>query len=216
MTEPGYHKSRNRRQRRSPLSSLSRQILSKPSPSSSPSLPSFHAISNSYCFPAEIPTWPSSGLTKHTKLSHNEALAHICKGAIGFEGYTVRNRHATTGRHWFYARAGNDESDEDGARELSSAMANMTLSLEVSNSAPDETVEQPSMIKLYGRLPGTISLNHWVSTSAASFKLNPCDYTRAADRDLDTSWIIRRLGVIQEGLETDVSDGNHALMAPIS
>ena len=71
---------------------------------------------------------------------------------------------------------------------------------------PWETLEQPSLAFAYGRIPGTVTLNHWLSLSSAMPHAIPLrDPGTPALRDVDLERIFRRLKEIEMGGEEEDS-----------
>lgn len=68
---------------------------------------------------------------------------------------------------------------------------------------PWETLEQPSMAFAYGKRPGTITLNHWVSKSSSFPQGIPLRDPGAPPRAVDLIVILDRLKELEQGLERD-------------
>ncbi|KXJ96987.1 hypothetical protein Micbo1qcDRAFT_4675 [Microdochium bolleyi] len=68
---------------------------------------------------------------------------------------------------------------------------------------PWETLEQPSMAFAYGKRPGTITLNHWVSKSSSFPTGIPLRDPGAPPRAVDLIVILDRLKELEHGLERD-------------
>ena len=82
----------------------------------------------------------------------------------------------------------------------------MSLALDgtMDGPMPWETLEQPSFVLFFGVVPGTITLNNWVSTLGSPLiKLHT--YLPTDTRDMALPSILERLSFAQYGLDPNVS-----------
>ena len=142
-------------------------------------------------------------------MRHAESL--ICRGAPVHTGHVRSIPHAPDHYFALYATSNvspySGKTTEDDSVDLHSVMAElMTMRLQGRRAArlPWETLEQPSLTFSYGRLPGTVTLNQWLSLSSAMPHAIPLrDPGVPALRDVDLTRIFRRLKEIEIGGDED-------------
>ncbi|KAK4155112.1 hypothetical protein C8A00DRAFT_42256 [Chaetomidium leptoderma] len=151
--------------------------------------------------------WPPSGMSSHEELNLGPAMQLISRGVPAFKGHKRPIPHASDHYYALFATAAGNRGDEtDAANPHDSMTQLMTLRLAESGPAtyPWETLEQPSYSFFFGKRPGTITLNHWVSLAGiapATIKLR--DDAGVAPREVDLETIFERLRELDRGLEDD-------------
>ncbi|KAH7040543.1 uncharacterized protein B0I36DRAFT_310954 [Microdochium trichocladiopsis] len=161
------------------------------------------------------------------------AMDLIARGVPAFKGHKRAIPHAQPADAYFAlytTAAGNHGEDSDAATLHDSMTALSTLkivtttaggggsgtggsvgnggtSAEKSSTSttiyPWETLEQPSMAFAYGKRPGTITLNHWVSKSSSFPSGIPLRDPGMPPRAVDLIVILDRLKELEHGLERD-------------
>jgi len=140
-------------------------------------------------------------------MRHAEAL--ICRGAPIHIGHLRNIPHAPDHYYALYATTSSDtrDSEEGDAVSLHGIMAElMTMRLTGRSPArlPWETLEQPSCAFSFGKSPGTVTLNQWVSLSSALPHAIPLrDPGVPSLREVDLTRIFKRLKEIEMGVEDD-------------
>jgi len=150
--------------------------------------------------------WPPRGMSADEELPPQHALELICRGASLHKGHKKAVPHAPDSYYTLYATSSGNRGAGSDAANLHDAMAQlMTLRMlgQGHASYPWETLEQPSCAFMYGRRPGTITLNHWASMASV---VPPAIALRDAGvepRPMDLFRIFERLKELQSGLEDD-------------
>ena len=153
--------------------------------------------------------WPPQGQTLRSKLSEEQAIALVRKGALCFAGSFSQASHIDTNHKRFYATA-----DVEGAENAATAFhhscylaADMSLVLlhHGGHVMPSETFEQqPSMISCFGQLPGTVTLNQYVSLVGRPPHRKPCPDHYVVPRHTAPILVLQRLHFLQGGLDHDL------------
>ncbi|KAL1841693.1 hypothetical protein VTJ49DRAFT_6732 [Mycothermus thermophilus] len=150
--------------------------------------------------------WPPSGMSSREELNLGPAMQFISRGVPAFKGHRRPIPHASDNYYALFATvAGNRGDETDSANQHDSMIQLMSLRLSESGPAtyPWETLEQPSYAFCYGKRPGTITLNHWVSLASS---LPPAIGLRdagVAPREISLEDIFARLKELDRGLEDD-------------
>ncbi|KAL2265684.1 hypothetical protein VTJ83DRAFT_6784 [Remersonia thermophila] len=150
--------------------------------------------------------WPPSGMSSREELNLGPAMQLISRGVPAFKGHRRAIPHASDSYYALFATiAGNRGDETDAANQHDSMIQLMTLRLSESGPAtyPWETLEQPSYAFCYGKRPGTVTLNHWVSMASS---LPPSIGLRdagVAPREISLEDIFVRLKELDRGLEDD-------------
>ncbi|AEO71663.1 uncharacterized protein THITE_2059279 [Thermothielavioides terrestris NRRL 8126] len=153
--------------------------------------------------------WPPSGMSSSEELNLGAAMQLISRGVPAFKGHKRPIPHANDHYYALFATvAGNRGDETDAANQHDTMTQFTTLRLAESGPAtyPWETLEQPSYAFCFGKRPGTITLNHWVSMASV---LPPAIALRdagVAPRDIDLEGIFARLKELDGGLEDDDED----------
>lgn len=161
-----------------------------------------------YPISLEATEWPPRGFTSDDELSEQQAKAYITAGVPIYSGFRVSIPHASQDYFALYATCEGVPGGTDSAKFYKPALSAMTLQIcgpEIANR-PWETLEQPSFAFCYGEIPGTITLNHWISMSS---RLKPTVALRdpgVKPREVDLATIIDRLICLETGFEEDDED----------
>ncbi|PKS12174.1 hypothetical protein jhhlp_001472 [Lomentospora prolificans] len=162
---------------------------------------------------APLTQWPPPGFSRQDDLTIGHAQALICRGAPIHIGHLRSIPHAPEHYYALYTTTSSDTRDreEDDAVSLHGIMAElMTMRLQGRSPArlPWETLEQPSCAFSFGKAPGTVTLNQWVSLSSALPHAIPLrDPGVPTLRDVDLARIFKRL----KGIEMGVDEDDHSM-----
>ncbi|KAK3946140.1 VTC domain-containing protein [Diplogelasinospora grovesii] len=158
--------------------------------------------------------WPPEGVSIDGELKLGPAMQLICKGVPAFKGHKRPIPHASDNYYALFATAAGNRGDETDAADRHDAMIQL-MSLTLANPGggsgshqnaatyPWETLEQPSMAFCFGRRPGTITLNHWVSMASVIPPAIALRDPGVAPREIDLEGIFERLKQLERGLEDD-------------
>lgn len=156
--------------------------------------------------------WPPPGIDPDEELTMRHAQSLICRGAPVHAGHVRGIPHAPDHYYALYATTTTSQGGrptDDDAVDLHAVMAELTtMRLQGRRAArlPWETLEQPSLAFAYGRMPGTVTLNHWLSLSSAMPHAIPLrDPGTPALREVDLERIFRRLKEMEMGGEEEDS-----------
>ncbi|KAK4167352.1 hypothetical protein QBC43DRAFT_140487 [Cladorrhinum sp. PSN259] len=153
--------------------------------------------------------WPPSGMSSREELSLGPAMQLISRGVPAFKGHKRPIAHASDHYYGLFATvAGNRGDETDAANQHDSMIQLMTLRLSGSglSTYPWETLEQPSQAFCFGRRPGTITLNHWVSLASSIPPSVSLRDPGVASREVDLETIFARIKDLEKGLEDDDED----------
>lgn len=153
--------------------------------------------------------WPPPGLSKEDSISHGKAIKLIASGAPIFKGRKRSVPHASKGYFTLYAvRKGGEDIGDDRQALFDDAFSASSFRMQGPGPAllPWETLEHPSMGFCYGRQPGTITLNHWVSLAGNPFPEIELRDPGIRPRYIEFSTILGRLIQLESGLEEDQED----------
>jgi hypothetical protein len=148
-------------------------------------------------------------MSSSEELNLGPAMQLISRGVPAFKGYKRPIPHVSDDYYALFATvAGNRGDETDAANQHDSMTQLMTLRLAESGPAtyPWETLEQPSYSFYFGKRPGTITLNQWVSLASVlppSMRLRD---SGVSPRDIDLETIFARLKELDRGLEDDDED----------
>ncbi|KAL2036656.1 hypothetical protein N7G274_010606 [Stereocaulon virgatum] len=153
--------------------------------------------------------WPPQGQTLRSKLSEEQAIALIRKGALYFAGSFFQASHIDTNHKRFYATADVEGAEHDATSFQPSCYHAAYMSLVLLHHGghvmPSETFEQqPSMISCFGQLPGTVTLNQYVSLVDRPLHRKPCPDHYVVPRHTAHILVLQRLHFLQGGLDHDV------------
>jgi hypothetical protein len=151
--------------------------------------------------------WPPSGISPRAELSLQHALSLIARGARMYEGHQRPVPHASDQHYALYATTatGTGASESDCANLHDSMVQLMTLRMQGPGypTYPWETLEQPSYAFCFGRSPGTITLNQWVSMASVLPSTISMRDSGVMPRPMTLERIFERLMELQSGLEDD-------------
>ncbi|AEO61916.1 hypothetical protein MYCTH_2312683 [Thermothelomyces thermophilus ATCC 42464] len=150
--------------------------------------------------------WPPSGMSSNEELNLGPAMQLISRGVPAFRGHKRAIPHAGDEFYALFATAAGNRGDEtDAANQHDSMTQLMTLRLARSGPAtyPWETLEQPSYSFCFGKRPGTITLNHWVSRASVIPPFKQMVNPGVAPREISLEGIFARLKELDRGLEDD-------------
>ncbi|KAM7200516.1 VTC domain containing protein [Naviculisporaceae sp. PSN 640] len=153
--------------------------------------------------------WPPSGMSSREELTLGPAMRLIARGVPAFRGHKKAIPHASEQYYALYATAAGNRGDDTDAANLHDSMVQlMTLRLLGSGQAtyPWETLEQPSYTFCFGKRPGTITLNHWVSMASAFPPTIALRDPGVMPREIELYHIFERLKSLERGLEDDDED----------
>lgn len=153
--------------------------------------------------------WPPSGMSSSEELNLGPAMQLISRGVPAFKGHKRAIPHASDHYYALFATvAGNRGDEADTVNHHDSMTQLMTLCLHESGPAtyPWETLEQPSYSFCFGKRPGTITLNHWVSLASVVPPSIALRDSGVAPREIDLESIFARLKELEGGLEDDDED----------
>lgn len=146
-------------------------------------------------------------MSAHDDISLRHAQSLICRGAPIHVGHVRGIPHAADHYYALYSTSSGNKSGDDDAASMHGLMAElMTMRLQGRSPSrfPWETLEQPSWAFSFGRLPGTVTLNHWVAMSSEMPHAIPLrDPGFPPLREVDLARIFKRLKEIETGLEDD-------------
>jgi hypothetical protein len=159
--------------------------------------------------PQALTEWPPRGYGRDESLSQVKAMDMIASGTPVFKGHKRSIAHASDEYYNLYAICeGVDMVGSDGGGTPYEPFDAWTLNLQGPSKAsyPWETLEQPSMAFYIGNIPGTVTLNHWVTLSG-----NPGPPIELRDpgvrpRSVELSTILERLIYLGRRLEEDHED----------
>ncbi|KAK7415597.1 hypothetical protein QQZ08_012294 [Neonectria magnoliae] len=156
--------------------------------------------------PGPSSSWPPSGLSSHEELPPQHALELIARGAPSHKGHKRSIPHATDSYYALYTTSGGTRHDGTDVADLHDGMTQfMTLRMLGPGRAtyPWETLEQPSYAFHFGHLPGTITLNEWVSMASHPPPSIALRDSGVMPRPMDLERIFERLEELRHGLEDD-------------
>ncbi|KAK3315291.1 hypothetical protein B0H66DRAFT_340368 [Apodospora peruviana] len=159
--------------------------------------------------PGPLTEWPPSGMSSREELSLGPAMRLIARGVPAFRGHKRPIPHAPDHYYALFATTAGNRGDETDAANLHASMTQlMTLRLLGSGPAtyPWETLEQPSYAFCFGKRPGTITLNHWVSTASVLPPAIALRDSGMVPREIELDRIFERLKFLERGLEDDNED----------
>lgn len=153
--------------------------------------------------------WPPSGMSSREELTLGPAMRLIARGVPAFRGHKKPIPHTSEQYYALYATAAGNRGDDTDAANLHDSMVQlMTFRLLGSGQAtyPWETLEQPSYSFCFGKRPGTITLNHWVSMASAFPPTIALRDPGVMPREIELYYIFERLKSLERGLEDDDED----------
>jgi hypothetical protein len=133
----------------------------------------------------------------------------ISRGVPAFKGHKRPIPHVSDHYYALFVTAAGNRGDEtDAANHHDSMTQLMTLRLADSEPAtyPCDTLEQPSYAFCFGKRPGTITLNHWVSFASVLPPPIKLLDSGVEPREIDLESILARLRELERGLEDDDED----------
>ena len=158
---------------------------------------------------APLTEWPPSGMSSSEELALGPAMQLISRGVPAFKGHKRPIPHASDHHYALFATVAGNRGDETDCVNLHDAMIQlMTLRLAGSGPAtyPWDSLEHPSYAFCFGKRPGTITLNHWVSLSSVLPPSIALRDSGVAPREIDLEGILARLKELEQGLEDDDED----------
>ena len=143
--------------------------------------------------------WPPRGLSWDSELSKDKAELLIANGALFFDGLYSKANHALIR---FYATvscaAAGKQLEASGPPGTSLPDASLVLS--------GEPLEQPSMAKCFGALPGTVTLNRYINAISGPQQPDPLPKYDVQPRVTDYLLVLQRLHyLMRNGWDEDVS-----------
>ncbi|TVY85391.1 hypothetical protein LSUE1_G000233 [Lachnellula suecica] len=152
--------------------------------------------------------WPPVGFASEASLSQGKAMELIASGVPVFKGCRRPVPNFPEAYNLYATCEGSRSAGSDRATPFNAVFNARSFRLRDSDLAqhPWETLEQPSMSFCYGTRPGTITLNHWVTSFG---KPNPAMEFVEPDvkpREVKLSTILERLIYLQGGFEEGYED----------
>lgn len=168
-------------------------------------------MSNGWSYePGPLTEWPPEGVSSTEDLSLGQAMELISNGVPAFRGYKRPVPHVSESYYSLYASVAGNKGDETDAANLHDSMTQlMTLRLLSSSRSPlkpHETLEQPSYAFYFGKRPGTITFNQWVSMSSVLPQSIALRDLGVAPREVELDSILERIKELERGLEDDDED----------
>jgi hypothetical protein len=156
---------------------------------------------------SQLPRWPPRGFSRSSDLSPREANDFIRRGTLDFHGCYHDFPHASHGHYYFYSVARGQYDDDTDRAHQNEAFDDISLPLmgPTRSSEPWETLEQPSMAFCFGTCPGTVTLNHWVSSSGSTHAVVKVG-SENRPRRISLLGILDRLRRLEDGLEENVRE----------
>jgi hypothetical protein len=168
-------------------------------------------------------------MSSEEELKPARAKELITGGAPTFTGHKRPVTHRSENYFRLYATSDGNGSEESDVADLHASMTQlMTLRLQGSSSSssssphrsggrggstsaaadrPWETLEQPSCAFLYGRLPGTITLNQWATVSSVLPTTIPLRDPGVVPREVNLEQVFDRLQELEHyGLDEGYED----------
>lgn len=133
----------------------------------------------------------------------------MASGTPVFKGHKRPIPHASADYYHLYATCeGPSRMGNDRAEAPYEPFNAWTMSQRGSDEVvhPWETLEQPSMGFCIGNLPGTITLNHWVTLSGHPAPAIELRDPGVKARDVELSVVLERLIYLETGFEEDQED----------
>lgn len=145
-------------------------------------------------------------MSSREELNLGPAMQLISRGVPAFKGHKRPIPHREEDYFALFATvAGNRGDETDAVNQHDSMTQLMTLRLTESGPAtyPWETLEHPSYAFCFGKHPGTITLNHWVSLGSVLPPSIGLRDSGVAPREVDLETIFARIKDLERGLEDD-------------
>lgn len=154
-----------------------------------------------------ITQWPLSGMSSQEELSKETAKELIARGAPSHKGFRRAIPHVSDQFYSLYAASsGNRNAETDRANPHDAMVQLMAFRMQGPGeaTAPWGTLEQPSCAYMYGRQPGTITLNHWAWTASQVPETIALRDSGVVPRQMTLTQIFERLQELQSSrLESD-------------
>lgn len=146
-------------------------------------------------------------MTMDQELLQEAANSLIAYGAPAFHGQEKPIEHAPPSYYMLYATPNSGASDTDKADVRGLMTHLMTFQMYDADTAepqaPWDTLEQPSCSFMFGKRPGTITLNHWVSMQSHMPESIGLRDSGVQPRPMSLEQILERMKELQAGLEDD-------------
>lgn len=149
------------------------------------------------------PVWPPDGLNHRSHLTPEDAQTLIASGALSFEGFVAQAAHTSERYKRYFAFADTADSGEGSKRpatSFSSLGQTLVLGSDVDSDRPWETLEQPSMALCFGSIPGSITLNRYVSPIDRR-RVAQIPISSATRREMTLPKILERIRYLRGGLD---------------
>jgi hypothetical protein len=153
--------------------------------------------------------WPPSGMSSEEELTLGHAMELISRGVPLHKGHKRAVPHRSDNYYALFTTSAGNRGEETDAANAHDAMIQL-MSLKIQGTGPAkypwETLEQPSCAFLFGRLPGTITMNQWANIWSS---IPPAIALRDPGidlREVDLFQCFQRLKELEHGLEEDDPD----------
>lgn len=150
--------------------------------------------------------WPPIGMPPDKELIEETASKMIARGAPNFRGFKRPIAHAAEQYYALYATASGSKTDTASLTENMTQMMTFRLLGPGIATSPWSTLEQPSYAFMFGKRPGTITLNHWVSLASQLPATITLRDSGVVPRPMQLWHLCERLKELQAGLEDDDED----------
>jgi len=155
---------------------------------------------------APLTEWPPSGVSSEEELTPEHARGLISWGAPTHRGHVHDVPHCSGEFYRLFvttSESKGDETDRTSIRDLGIYLMTLPLYGREHARQPWETLEQPSQSYWFGKLPGTVTLNQFIS-AASQVPDIPLRDPRMAIRDISLEGIFERLKDLEVlGLEEE-------------
>ena len=149
-----------------------------------------------------VMSWPPRGLSEGAELSREKAELLISKGALVFEGLSLRYNHTLIPQPRFYASVSYAAIGKylEASSQPGSTVPDASLVLS------GQPLEQPSMVQCFGASPGTITLGRYINAISSARRPEYLPKYKIKPRATDNLLVLQRLHyLMKNGWDEDVS-----------
>lgn len=147
-------------------------------------------------------SWPPRGLSEEAELSGEKAELLISKGALLFEGFSLRYNHTLIPQPRFYASVSYAATGKqlEASSQLGSTVPESSLVLS------GQPLEQPSLAHCFGASPGTVTFGRYVNAISCPRRPEHLPKYKIQPRATDNLLVLQRLHyLMKHGWNEDVS-----------
>ena len=147
-------------------------------------------------------SWPPLSLSQEAELPGEKAELLISRGALFFHGFSLQSNHTRIRQPRFYATV---SFAADGEYVEASSQPGSTLP-DASLVLSGQPLEQPSMTRCFGALPGTVTLSRYLNAISGPKHLEHSSNYKIQPRATDNLLVLQRLHyLMRNGWDEDVS-----------